>query len=251
MTVVTPTLALVIPVYNEEECVELVIRCWDAELRRACGQDPYVIITVNDGSRDKSAQILDKLAQDLTCLRVIHQPNGGHGSAVRNGYEQAIAMGAEWIAQTDSDDQFFAEDFTNLYELRADADFILGWRQGRDDPQIRKIISKINRFLVCVLIGSNIRDPNVPFRIMRKAFLYGCLARIPRGVFAPNIFLSALGFMSGARVIQQPVQHKERDTGEVSIKRWKLLKVCFRSFCEFVAWRLTSSRDRLFGWYGK
>src|SRR3569623_1942649 len=94
-------LAIVMPAYNEAGCIETVVRDWKQVATKAEG----VLIVVNDGSRDDSGKILDRLAAELPALKITHQPNGGHGSAVLNGYRQALDADAEYVFQTDSDNQ--------------------------------------------------------------------------------------------------------------------------------------------------
>src|SRR5437868_4422665 len=100
-------LAIVMPAYNEEACIEGVVSAWLSVLDTV----PGTLFVVNDGSRDGTGKVLDRLAESHASLRVIHQKNAGHGAAVLRGYAEAIALGPEWIFQTDSDDQFDPMDF--------------------------------------------------------------------------------------------------------------------------------------------
>ena len=233
-------LAIVMPAYNEAGCIEQVATQWLQVAENHYG----VLIVVNDGSKDETGPILDRLAARSSGLRVIHQKNAGHGAAVRHGYEKALETGAEFIFQTDSDDQFSPQDFGKLWEMRNESPFQLGVRAERHDPLVRIIISRINAMLLLVLYGTEIRDANVPFRLIRSAFLKVLLPWIPTNAFAPNIFLSVLAKRAGAEIIETPVTHRERETGTVSILRWKLLKVCLRCVRELWDFRFQLNRDR-------
>jgi dolichol-phosphate mannosyltransferase len=234
------SLCIVMPAYNEEGCIEPVVKNWLTILDKV----PGIMIVVNDGSRDKTGEILDKLAAKDSRLKIVHQKNAGHGAAVQNGYRQALTSGAEWIFQTDSDDQFQPIDFHKLWEVRMTSPFILGYREQRSDAFHRKIISAIMRSLVFVLFGSYLRDANIPYRLIRADFLRGLLGILSWDVFAPNIFLSVMAKRAGAKLYEIPIHHQERKTGKVSILRLKLLKVCFRSAKELVTFRLVLASRR-------
>ncbi len=227
-----PNLVIVMPAYNEAACIEKVARAW---LSVASAYDGILLI-VNDGSRDNTAEVLNAMARKEHRLKVVHQENAGHGKAVRNGYEQALRLGPEFVFQTDSDDQFNHEDFGKLWDARYEAPFILGYRQVRHDPLVRIVISRLNAVLLLVFFGAEIRDANVPFRLMQSRFLAGLLTLVPRGVFIPNIFLSILAAKSKGTLLEMPVSHRERRTGVVTLNR-RLFDVCNRCFSEIRAFR--------------
>ena len=99
---------------------------------------------VDDGSNDGTAGILDRLAQEHSAMRVIHQPNAGHGCAILRGYRAALAMGCDWVFQVDSDGQFEAADFTRLWSCAGHSAFALGARTHRQDQRYRVALSRIH-----------------------------------------------------------------------------------------------------------
>jgi dolichol-phosphate mannosyltransferase len=228
---------LVMPAYNEQDCIESVLRTWDEELKRTVGGS-YKLLVVNDGSRDKTGQIIDRLAQDMPSLVPVHKPNGGHGSALFVGYEKALSLNPEWIFQTDSDDQFVPSDFALLWNKRSSSSFLLGRRRARNDAFHRLVITRILRLFLFLIFGAYIVDANVPFRLIRAGYLKRLLPLLPEGAFAPNIFLAVLAARDGQIKGQTPVTHLRRMTGHVSIVRWKLIKVCFRCVKELFFFRL-------------
>ena len=221
-------LAVVIPVYNEQDCIDSVIRTWHSQILDTIDSKnvKVSIFAVNDGSKDSSGEILDKLSKCLPELIVVHQSNAGHGGAVLNGYKHAIEDKADWVFQVDSDDQFEASDFGRFWRSRFEYDFVLGYRANRSDPTARLIITRILRLVVSVLFLVNIKDANNPFRLMKVSTLKPLLAMIPESTFAPNIFISVLFFFGKSKTAELPVLHKIRKTGEISILRFTLLKVC-------------------------
>ena len=78
----TPTLSVVIPVFNEEETISTVIR-------RVLTEIPFEleVIVINDGSTDRSGEIIDRLAKGDVRIRVVHQKNAGKTAALRKGFE--------------------------------------------------------------------------------------------------------------------------------------------------------------------
>lgn len=226
------------PAYNEEECMADVVKIWsnllDAEF---AGEDTRLIV-VNDGSKDSTGKILDGLTSQYPKLVVVHQANGGHGNAVVHAYRKAVEIGAEYVFQTDSDDQFIPEDVKKLWAKRTESDFILGHRQIRHDAIFRLFITRVLRYSMFFVYGTFIMDSNIPFRLIKGSFLKKLLAQLPNPVpFAPNIFLAIMAKKSGQELFNIPIVHKERATGEVSIQKMKLLKVCWQSFKELVNFR--------------
>ncbi len=229
------SLAIVMPAYNESGCIESVVQSWLTVFDTV----PGVLIVVNDGSKDDTGKILDAVALREPRLKVIHQKNAGHGAAVMRGYQEALQTGEPYIFQTDSDDQFLPVDFPKLWERRDSSPFIIGYRKVRHDAFARLLITRIVRVLNFLFFFCWLRDSNIPFRLMRADYLRELLPLIPPGIFTPNIMLSVLASKAGADLQEIPISHVERKTGTVSIVKWRLIKVCFRSAYELLRFRLS------------
>jgi len=231
--------AIVMPAYNEEECIEDVVQMWTSFLTQTFPDKPTKLIVINDGSKDQTKAILDKIAPQIENLLVVHQPNGGHGKAVVNGYRKAVELNAEYVFQTDSDDQFITQDVLKLWAKRNESAFILGYREIRFDAFARLIITRILKTTLFLVYGTYINDSNIPFRLIKGSYLKKLLAQLPNPEpFAPNIFLAVMAKKAGQKLFDMPITHKERLTGTVSILRWKLIKVCIQSFKELLRFRL-------------
>lgn len=230
---------LVMPAYNEGECIEKVVASWMQGLSSIVGQGHFKMVIVNDGSKDDTGVILDKIASFNNNVVVIHQANAGHGPALLNGYHRAIELGTEYVFQVDSDDQFVPSDFQRLWVARDKSKFIMGWRQVRQDAFHRHVIAKILRTLIFLFFGAYIKDANIPFRLFRADYLARLLGVLPKNLFAPNIFLAILASRHGQNLMFIPVTHEDRKTGVVSMMGWKLFKICLRSFRELVDFRIT------------
>lgn len=236
-------LVLVIPAYNEEGCIKDVIPHWINGISKYVDPDKFKLLVVNDGSKDNTGKLLNELAETHPNLIVKHQLNGGHGNAVVNGYKLAIEMNPNYVFQTDSDDQFDVNDFIKFWEKREKSDFILGFREVRHDDPFRLLITRILRFSLFFIYGVYIKDANIPFRLIKTSFLSKLIQSLPaKTPFAPNIFISVMAKKAKQEIFNIPVFHKERETGEVSIRHFKLLKVCYQSFKELLDFRIKLNR---------
>src|SRR5688572_28497770 len=87
---------LVMPAYNEEDCIAQVVRAWIAQFAQLFGAN-FQLVVVNDGSRDRTGEILNAVATAEPRLRVIHQSNSGHGGALLRGYREALDLGPAYV----------------------------------------------------------------------------------------------------------------------------------------------------------
>ena len=219
-------LAVVMPVYNEEECIVGVIRSWREHLN-AQGID-HILLIYNDGSKDRTAEVLQQFNTDSR-VRVTNKPNSGHGPTILTGYEEAVQL-APWVFQCDSDDELRAEDFPKLWTAREQYDALFGVRTDRQQAWNRRLISGCSRTTVRWLFGGGVRDVNVPFRLIRAPLLTEIIQKIPPDTFAPNIIIAGAVARRPVRIANIPVRNHPRCTGQPSIADWRLWKYAFRSF---------------------
>jgi glycosyltransferase involved in cell wall biosynthesis len=162
-------LSVVLPAYNEEANVERVARDCAAYLDEL-GID-YELLIVNDGSRDRTGEILDRLKGDLPRLRPQHHPqNRGYGAALRTGFDAAVKR---FVFYMDGDGQFDIRNLDVILPLATDDDNIVtGYRIERRDPFIRRLNAKLfGGFLVRVLLGVRVRDLNCAFKLIPRKVL--------------------------------------------------------------------------------
>ena len=221
---------IVMPVYNEEACINEVINDWKAALDRL--QITYNLLILNDGSRDNTARELTK-QQGSPTVTIINKENSGHGPTILTGYHLAVEN-AEWVFQVDSDNEMRAEHFQKLWNERRGCDAVFGIRSAREQALPRKIISFISRMAVTLCYGNGVQDVNCPFRLMCADILKKLLQRIPADTFAPNVAIAGLFVLNGSPVKNIAVPHSNRQTGEVSIKKLKLFKAAMRSFLQTI-----------------
>jgi len=223
-------LILVMPVYNEQDCIAAVIHSWHSALDRE-GID-FELLVLDDGSRDDTAQVLAGYAR-RDRVTVIEKPNSGHGPTILGGYREA-ATRTRWVFQCDSDDEMDPSHFRDLWAVRDAYDFVIGTRVDREQSAGRALISAVSRFVVRAFYGAGVRDVNSPYRLMRAEWLDRIVSVIPADTFAPNLMVSGAFAGMGARICNLPVPHRPRATGTVSIASWRLWRCSAKSLWQTV-----------------
>ena len=202
-----PYLSVVLPVYNEEESLELQYK---AVLDSVKGlKKSYEIIFVNDGSVDKSQEILAAIAKKDKNVKIINfRRNFGQTAAMAAGIDHSIG---EIIVFMDSDLQNEAGDIGKLIEkIEEGFDVVSGWRQNRQDKMVsRKIPSKIANWLIAKVTGVKLHDLGCSLKayrggILREVNLYGEMHR----------FIPVHASWLGANITEIPVGHHARQFGE-------------------------------------
>ena len=227
-------LIVVMPVYNEAECIGAVLDDWSAALENL-GIN-FEILALNDGSKDATAQVLAAYENDER-VTVINKANSGHGPTITQGYRDA-ATRARWVFQVDSDNEMKAGAFANFWKRRDRYDAIFGVRVAREQDSARRFLSAGSRATIKFLYGRGVRDVNVPYRLMRAKVLLPIVAAIPDDTFAPNILISGVLGKNRRRVLNLPVMHENRVTGTGSLTNSKVWKVAARALAQTVRFRM-------------
>lgn len=234
-------LAVVMPVYNEAECIADVVSNWLETLNREHLR--FRLLVLNDGSRDATADVLARFSGDPH-VEVVNKANSGHGPTILAGYHRAIGM-ADWVFQVDSDGEILASEFPTLWKARGQRDAVMGIRTGTTSAPARRLITRVSRLIVRLCYGAGVTDVNVPFRLMRARVLASFLARIPGDTFAPNVVIAGLLARGGFAIANVPVRFEGRKTGQVSIVGLKLWKGAFRAGVQTLRCRSISAADRV------
>lgn len=227
---------VVIPVYNEAACISEILDDWIRVLDSL--NISYRLLVLNDGSRDKTAEVLAQYSNNSK-VNVINKKNSGHGPTILQGYNMAVQE-VSWVFQVDSDNEIKAEHFKKLWFQREKVDAVIGIRDGRHQPFSRKIVSAISRLVVNLFYGLGVTDVNCPFRLTRATVLQQILLKLSSDTVAPNVAISGFLALKKNRIVNQAVPHNDRQTGEVSIKKWKLLKAAMKSFRQVIMIRFSS-----------
>lgn len=195
-------LSVVIPVYNEEECIPPL---FDALNTALAGVD-FEVVFVDDGSKDSTVEQIRKRMPAHWQL-VIFRRNYGQTSAMAAGI--AAARG-EYIATMDGDLQNDPADIPLMIEKleKEGLDAVVGWRQKRQDNQLRKFPSKLANKLIRRLTGVYVQDYGCTLKVFTQETakdldLYGELHR----------FIPVLAVLTGAKIAEMPVRHHPRVYG--------------------------------------
>jgi glycosyltransferase involved in cell wall biosynthesis len=225
-------LFIVMPVYNEQSCIQAVVDSWLAQLSHLGLR--HTLCVLNDGSTDGTARILKDYG---TSIELVEKPNSGHGPTLLAGYSRGVRR-AEWVFQTDSDGEIGPESFSDLWERRGQRDAVIGTRTGRPGPPARQMLSLASRLLVHALFGAAVTDVNCPFRLMRSEVLASLLDSIPPDTFAPNVLLSAALCSRHYRVENVPVASHPRLAGQSSLGSRRLVASALLALSQTLRYRL-------------
>jgi len=201
-----PQISVVIPLFNEEENVRLLLDELVGELEKL-GRT-YEVICVDDGSRDRTFAELARAAAERPELRVIRfRLNFGQTAAMSAGIDAARG---EVIVPMDGDLQNDPADIGRLLaQLDAGSDVVSGWRKNRQDKEFgRKVPSRIANWMISSISGVRLHD----YGCSLKAYRREVLADLPMFV-GVHRFLPALCAFRGARVVEIPVRHRARTLG--------------------------------------
>ncbi len=199
--------SLVLPAHNEEENIEIVVA--DALRTLPAFAGTFEVIVVNDGSRDRTGEIIDGLArQDPRVVPVHHPVNQGYGGALRTGFGTATG---DHVMFMDADRQFDIADIALLTPFVRDFDVVAGVRRERNDPLIRRVNAEVFNVVVRVLFGIHLRDIDCAFKIFRGDLLRSIELSAPGALI--NTEMQAKLRRRGARVQQVAVNHYPRVAG--------------------------------------
>ena len=181
------SLAIVMPVYNEQNNIQKVLRIWQKKIK-SFNFKKFKFIIINDGSTDLTLKKIKKLKSKN--FKIINTKNCGHGSACLTGYKFAVKNNYNWIFQIDSDGQCNPKYFSLFVKKSKKEPIIFGHRIKRKDGLMRLIFSKLLTNLIYFKTGLFIEDTNVPYRLMKSSFLKKVIKNFPKGLILKNILVT-------------------------------------------------------------
>lgn len=183
----------------------------------------YEIIIVDDGSDNRSKEVLRFLTKRFPKLKIVtHQKNKGYGGAIKSGI---LASKMDWIFYTDGDAQYDPRDLrTFLKNKKKNVDIINGYKIRRSDPWYRKLTGKTYHYIVKILFRVPIRDTDCDFRLMKRSIFEVVKLESDSGLICAEMIkkISDKGF-----IFQEvPVTHYWRISGKSQFFNFKrVLKV--------------------------
>jgi dolichol-phosphate mannosyltransferase len=209
-----PEISVVLPVFNEEgnlgRLLEEIL-----PVLRGLGRT-FEILFVDDGSRDRSPEILREMAAvhpEVVVWRL--DRNRGLSSALDAGFRSARAP---VIVTLDSDLQNDPRDIPRLYAMLGEHDMICGWRRDRDDPFVKRASSRIANWWRNRRTGESMHDITCPLKVFRASIV----PHLPP-FDGMHRFYPTLARMAGFRVVEVPVAHRPRASGTSKYGVWNRL----------------------------
>jgi glycosyltransferase involved in cell wall biosynthesis len=199
-------ISVVIPLLNEEESLNELSNLLEENLNKLAGKE-WEVIYVDDGSTDKSFDIIKKICEKNNNFKVIRfRRNYGKSAALSVGFKRAEG---EIIITMDADLQDDPNELQNLIAKINDGyDLVSGWKKKRYDPISKTLPSKFFNWVTSKASGIKLHDFNCGLKAYRKETakslnVYGEMHR----------FLPALAFRDGFKVTEIPVLHHARKHG--------------------------------------
>lgn len=242
------TLTVVIPAYNEENGIATIINRVLAvkESLKSVNVDQMELLVVNDGSRDRTAEIANEIAQIDPCLQVISHPkNRGYGAALKTGFSMACG---ELVGFLDADGTYPPEYFPQLCKAALDGgDVVIGSRMMGSDskmPVTRRIGNIFFASLLSALGAQRVTDSASGMRVFKRSVLARVFP-LPDGLNLTPV-MSTRALHENLKVVEIPIPYSER------LGRSKLSVVHDgRLFLESMLWTALSYNPvRIFGMLG-
>jgi len=210
------------PCYNEEANVERTTLAALEAVQKI--SDDFEVIIVNDGSKDRTAEIADRLAAEHKHVRAVHNnPNLGYGGALQRGFREATK---EWVFYTDGDGQFDFGEIPSLLPLLERYDIASAYRLDRKDSMIRKLNAFAWTTLVNVAFGLWLRDIDCAFKIFPRK-LFDEIEMKSMGALIDTEILSRAK-RAGYTIGQVGVHHYPRTAGEQTGANLRVIARAFK-----------------------
>jgi len=223
-----PRLSYFFPAHNEEANLQALVEEALATLPELA--DTFEIIAVDDGSRDTTASIAERLAEEHPdIIRLVRHPvNLGYGAALRSGFGAARY---ELIAFTDGDRQFKVADLgrlTSRWLTDGAPDVVVGFRIKRADPLIRTLYARAYRLANRIFFGLRVTDVDCACKLFRREALDGLRVESGGAFFSAELLIKLQA--AGRRVVEVGVPHYPRTAGSATGAKPQVVLRAVRDF---------------------
>jgi glycosyltransferase involved in cell wall biosynthesis len=218
-----PSLSVFFPAYNDAPPLPDLIAKTFETLEENVAE--FEVIVVNDGSRDKTAEVLEALSDRYAPhLRVVtHAANRGYGGALRSGF---AAARKEFVFYTDGDGQYDPRELPKLLErMQPGVGLVNGYKLKRSDPWNRIFAGAIYNFCVRMLFRLRVRDVDCDFRLIRRSLLEGIHLTSTSGTICVELVRKLE--RTGCGVVEVGVRHYPRLHGKSQFFRLRSLAATF------------------------
>ena len=204
------SISAVLPAYNEEEVIAASVAAMVKALESLGAE--YEVIVVNDGSRDRTGEIVEALGRENPRVRVVsHAQNQGYGAALWTGFTSATR---DLVFLTDGDKQFDVSELREFLPLLEGADMVIGYRKPRADPFIRRLNGWGWNTIVTLLFGYTARDVDCAFKLFRRRILDRVDVRAKGATFSAELLIKARRF--GYVIRERRASHFPREAGQAT-----------------------------------
>lgn len=233
-------LSIFFPFWNEEKNVERVVESAMSVAKSVA--EKWEIIMVDDGSTDKTLEVMEKLAKMHKTLRIIsHQPNRGYGAALKEGFQNAKY---DVIVFTDGDGQFDLSEVVRLIEGIDEADIVIGFRKKRFDNPYRHILMNLLKIWDFIFFGFYFRDIDCGFKMFKRKALDRIMPFLSEGAMITTEIL-ARAKRARLKIIEVEVSHHPRIYGDQSGGNMRvILRAILESFLLWVDLNLRKQNGR-------
>jgi glycosyltransferase involved in cell wall biosynthesis len=216
------SLSVVLPAYNEEQAIISTVTAIHDTLT-TWGLD-FEIIVVNDGSTDRTGDLLKTLTTFAPHVRLVNHPvNQGYVAALVSGFE---AASKDLTFFMDSDGQFTIEDLADFFAFIDDYEAVIGYRLVRQDTWTRKLNAWGWKWLIRLVLGVKVRDIDCAFKLLHTDFLRAHPLET-RGAMINAELLDTLT-RSGGTYREIGVHHLPRAGGRATGANLKVITRAFR-----------------------
>lgn len=221
------------PAYNEEENIEQVIKAWYPLIEEEDRADTSRLVVADSGSSDRTHEILMELQKNYPKLQILADTEKQHGPKVLALYKYAIAQGADYIFQTDSDGQTDPMEFENFWKMTEEYDLIIGNRTARGDGKSRACVEKVVCLLLRIYFGVKVPDANAPFRLMRADIVNKYINRMPDNYNIPNIMFTTYFKYYDEKMLFKEISFRPRQAGNNSINIPRIMEIGWKALGDF------------------
>ncbi len=222
-----PSLSVVLPAYNEEVNDPKTVTAVVDALSDLVSD--YEVIVVDDGSKDRTAEVTQDLAKRYPAVRLVqHKVNRGYGGALASGF---AAANKELIFFTDADNQFDVTEIGKLLPFIGEYDLVIGYRAPRVDPFMRKLNAFAWGRLINLLFGYTARDVDCAFKLFKREVRDSIKIESGGATFSTELLVRAR--RQGFKVKEVPVKHLPRLAGSPTGARLHVILRAFRELLRF------------------
>ena len=204
-------LDVLLPVHNEADRIEASLREIFAIVS---GVARMRFIICEDGSRDGTREILTRLSGEFPMKLILGEARKGYSQAMRDGMAAATAP---YLLCLDSDGQCDPQNFAQFWNLRKDADVLLGWRVRRADPLLRRALSRFFYFFYQMLFRVPVHDPSCSLMLARKDVVERVAPQVAEMREGFGWEFLARARRRGFSIIELPIKHRARTCGSTQI----------------------------------